>query len=293
MKILVTGGSGFIATNLLINLKKSNPDLKLFSIDNRPPTYPVEGVNYILGDIENDQVLKNKIKNVDKIYHFAAAIGTHESFENVTKVCQTNILGTINILELVKANPKIELFIAGMPGIWNNPYSISKDAAFKLAISYQSLYKLKICGLRFFSVYGEYQYVSRFNKAVPTFIDQAINGDNFTVYGDGNQKADYIYVQDVVKLSSLMLEKKNWGTFIECGTGVGTSVRSLIHIIKKICSSQVELVNLTMRAGEPLNSSVKADVKNFKNKFPGFEFTPLLKGLDNTVLWYKNNKILD
>lgn len=291
-KIVVTGGAGFIGTNMLIALKSRYPDADIMSVDIREPGYPIKGVTYKNCDVRSRDKLFIVLADADKIFHLAAHIGTHESFDEPFKVFEINVGGTLNVLDFVKTNFNTELYIAGMPGIWNNPYSISKDSAVRMAISYYETYKIKVSVLRWYSVYGPYQYVSRYNKAVPTFIYNALNNKPIPVYGDGNQVADFIYVDDAVNLAIDSLEQKEWGKTIHCATGIGISVNNLVKKIIKLCNSKSVVQYLPMRAGEPPNAKVIADVtelnKNYKRKL-----LTLDEGLAKTVLYYKENKPVD
>ncbi len=210
MRICVTGGSGFIGTNLLHALKNRYHRAEVISIDIRRSSYPVKGISYEHCDVRDKNALYRILAGSDKIFHLAALIGTHESFDHPQVVFETNIGGTLNVLEFAKGQ-STEVFIAGMPGIWNNPYSISKDGAVRLAISYNEAYGVHACSLRWFSVYGPYQYVIRYKKAVPTFIHSALQGEPIQIYGDGAQVADFIYVDDAVNMAIDMLEGKQWG----------------------------------------------------------------------------------
>ncbi len=291
-KIVVTGGAGFIGTNMLIALKSRYPDADILSIDIRKPGYPINDVTYINCDVRSKDDINIILAGVDKIFHLAAQIGTHESFEEPFKVFEINVGGTLNILDYVKNNPNTELYIAGMPGIWNNPYSISKDSAVRMAISYYETYKIKVSVLRWYSVYGPYQYISRYNKAVPTFINNALNNKPIPIYGDGNQVADFIYVDDAVNLAIDSLEQKKWGKVIHCATGIGISVNNLVEKIIKLCDSKSTVQYLPMRAGEPSNAKVIADVTDLNENYKRKLLT-LDEGLAKTVLYYKGNKPVD
>jgi UDP-glucose 4-epimerase len=189
MKICVTGGSGFIATNMLVALKKRYPEAKIVALDIRPPIYSVDGVTYLTVDVRDKKSLEKALAHTTKIFHLAALIGTHESFVDPNAVFDTNVGGTLNMLAFAQQHG-IAVYVAGMPGIWNNPYSISKDASVRLAMAYHEAYGVHACSLRWFSVYGPYQYVARYNKAIPTFVNRALKGEPIQIYGDGEQIAD-------------------------------------------------------------------------------------------------------
>lgn len=292
MKIAVSGGAGFIGTNLLLLLRKRYPNCELMSLDVRAPSYPVDGVDYQRVDVTDLLALKTFLEPVDKIFHLAASIGTHESLDSPFGVFETNVKGTLNVLECARQFD-IEVFVAGMPGIWNNPYSISKDAAIRMARCYYETYGTKVCVLRWFSVYGDYQYVARYNKAVPTFISQALDGKPLTVYGDGEQVADFILVDDAVLYAVRMLEEKQWGNVIECATGQGISVNDLVNKIIQLSGSDSTVQHLPMRQGEPAGSHVVADTAKIDTLFPDVKRVDVQEGLKRTIEYYRAHPAID
>jgi UDP-glucose 4-epimerase len=290
MKIVVTGGSGFIGTNLLEYLRGQYPDAELVSVDIREPNHIISGVNYKKVDVRGSSDIASAVEGASKIFHLAALIGTHESFDNPQELVETNLIGTTNLLEYVRQNSDTALFVAGMPGVWNNPYSISKDAALRMVKAYHEAYGVKACALRWFSVYGPKQYIARYNKAVPTFINQALHNQPFSIYGKGDQKADYLYAADAVELADKMLESRAWGKIIECGTGVGTSVVELTALIAELTGSSSQPEHLPMRLGEPEHAVIVADTSELLSLFPDFQLTGLSDGLGKTIDYYKQKQ---
>lgn len=292
MKIIVTGGAGFIGTNLLHLLRKRYHHALLVSIDIRKPTYPVDGVSYELCDIRDSKKLTDVMENADKIFHLAALIGTHESLDRPYDAFDTNVQGTINVLECAKRfNSKV--FVAAMPGIWNNPYSISKDASVRMAKCYYESFQTKVSALRWFSVYGPYQYVARYNKAVPTFINQALKNEPLTVYGDGNQVADFIHVDDALTYAIEMLEQQHWGKVVECASGKGISVNELAKNIISLCNSSSPILHVPMRLGEPSGAVVVANTEQLDELFPLYKRASLQDGLRNVIEYYKSHPAVD
>lgn len=291
-KIIVTGGAGFIGTNFLYTLRKHYPDADLVSIDIRQPSYPIDNVHYQLCDVRQAEQLSAQLQGATKIFHLAAIIGTHESLDRPYASFETNVQGTINVLEYAKDND-VEVFVAGMPGVWNNPYSISKDAAIRMTRSYYETYGTKVSVLRWFSVYGPYQYLSRYNKAVPTFINRALNGEPLPIYGDGTQVADFIFTDDAAAYAIGMLEQKQWGEVVECASGVGVSVNELAAMIIELCGSSSQLEYLPMRQGEPEHAVIVANTAKLKSIFPAHEQTPLRYGLQQTIDYYRAHPPVD
>lgn len=292
LNIVVTGGAGFIGTNFLLQLRRKYNGAFIRSIDIRQPTYPVEGVAYEMVDVRNAAQLETAVAKADKIFHLAAIIGTHESIESPYVAFDTNVQGTINVLDGARKHG-IEVFIAGMPGIWNNPYSISKDAAVRMATTYFETYGVKVSVLRWYSVYGPYQYLSRYNKAVPTFVNKALRNEPLPIYGDGEQVADYLYSEDAVAYAIGMLEKQQWGRVVQCASGDGISVNELVKMIVGMTGSKSQLKHLPMRKGEPAGAYVVADNKELKQIFPDYSPVNLKDGLTQTIEYYSSHPALD
>lgn len=291
-KIVVTGGAGFIGTNLLHILRLKYPDAELISLDIREPTYRIDGLDYRICDVRNAEHVSSQLEGAHKVFHLAALIGTHESLDDPYAAFETNVQGTLNILETARKHD-IEVFVAGMPGIWNNPYSISKDAAVRMAMTYYETYGVKVAALRWYSVYGPYQYVSRYNKAVPTFIANALQGKPLPVYGNGTQIADFLHTDDAIWYAINMLEHKKWGLVVPCASGEGISANSLARLIIDMTGSQSTIQHLSMRAGEPLDSAVVADTSVLDDLFPDHRRITLQDGLRDTIKYYQEHPALD
>lgn len=291
-KIVVTGGAGFIGTNLLHMLQERYPDAELISMDIREPTYRVPGIDYQICDIRNAELVMSGLVGVDKVFHLAALIGTHESLDHPYTAFETNVQGTINVLEAARAHD-IEIFLAGMPGIWNNPYSISKDAAVRMAQTYHETFGVKVAVLRWYSVYGPYQYISRYTKAVPTFINDALHDKPLIVYGNGSQIADFIHTKDALWYAIGMLEQQKWGHVVPCASGKGISVNELAQMIIELSDSKSTIQHLPMRAGEPADSAVFADTTDLYEIFTDYQQMTLRDGLAETIQYYSDHPALD
>lgn len=292
MKICVTGGCGFIGTNMLITLKQRYPAADITAIDIRNPLHSIDGVTYRTVDVRDRREFTEALSGSDMIFHLAALIGTHESFTDPQATFDTNVGGTLNVLDFAREHGT-SVYVAGMPGIWNNPYSISKDAGVRLLLSYAEAYDIPACSLRWFSVYGPYQYVARYNKAVPTFINCALKDIPIPIYGDGEQIADYIYVEDAVNAAIDMVESKQWGNVYECATGVGISVNHLVEKIVAMCNSTSQQEHIPMRRGEPIGAQVVANIHPLQHAIPSFKARSLQEGLQMTIEHFREHPALD
>jgi len=286
MKILVTGGAGFVGTNALIYLSKKYPSAKIISFDIGQPLFPIEGIEYVHGDIRSYSHLEEVARDAEMIFHFAAELGTHETFSNPKTTNAVNINGTVNMLQVSKKYD-CKLFVASKPNVWLNPYSISKKAAEEYCLMYNKQYKVKVAILKFFSIYGPYQYIHKYQKAVSHFIYKALKGEHLPIYGDGKQQADFVFAQDAVKAADLMLTKNIYGEVIEFSSGKGTRINDLATTIIRLVNSKSELKHLPMRLGEVANSVIISDNKKASEILGYLPETELEDGIKQTIKFYK------
>ena len=205
-KILITGGSGFIAGHLADLLTEKGYQVIIF--DKKKSKYFNKKNQFIIGDINKvDQVVK-ATKKVDFVYHFAAVADLYLANENPFNTLKTNIFGTINVLEACRIN-KIKKFIYAS-SIYSLSeqggfYSISKLSSEMIVESYAKKYKFSFICLRFGSLYGE--RANSFNT-LQNFIKEAIRKKKIIRKSDGNEIRNYIHVLDASKLCIEILKKK-------------------------------------------------------------------------------------
>ena len=227
MRILVTGSSGFIGSNLVRELSK---DFKIVTFDLK---------NDKREDVRNLNYLLKKSKGCDAIVHLAALTSNLESLEKPHEYFTTNVIGTLNVLEVgrrLKIKKIINVSSSGVGA--RTPYNFSKLLAEELCNFYSKKFKLKVISLRLFNVYGPGDKKSVIYK----FIKGLKNNNPLIVYGDGKQVRDFIHVKDVIKVIKKLLEKDFSLGIYEVGSGKGTSVRKLIKILEKITGKKPRIV---------------------------------------------------
>jgi nucleoside-diphosphate-sugar epimerase len=225
MKILVTGGRGFIGSHLVKHLSRKHSVI-VFDIKDDPKK-----------DVRKLNNLLKVSKGVDAIVHLAALCIDPESFKKPWEYLMTNILGTINVLETarrLKVKKVINISSAAM-GL-SSPYGISKLHGEQLCELYSKLYKMNVVSLKIFNVYGEgnnkgiiKEFFMRIKKNLP-----------LTIHGDGEYTRDYIHVRDVVKTINDFIEKDFKPGVYEVGSGVGTTVNQLVEIMREITGKKIK-----------------------------------------------------
>lgn len=262
-RVFITGGAGFIGSNLTRELLRTG-QYHITCIDNFDPFYPRyykenniksflhnENYNLIEGDIRNNGDL-NKIWDVDIIVHFAAKAGVRQSIQNPLIYQDVNVAGTHNLLEFAKYR-KVKQFIfassSSVYGVslntpWNeeekllpiSPYASSKLSDEMLGHVYSHLHGIRFLALRFFTVYGPAQ---RPDLAIHKFFDLIMKKQPIPVFGDGNTIRDYTYVDDIVKgIKAAMEYDSSDYEVINLGNNTPISLNTLISSIESICGEK-------------------------------------------------------
>ena len=244
MNALVTGGAGFIGTNLIKRLLKDGHEV--VSIDNYSTGKKEnhqKGCSYNNFDISDDYVpygrlyWPNSIKVMDEvgypdvIFHLAALPRIQPSFETPIESFKANVVGTINILEWARKND-VKVIYAGSSsvhgGAYKNPYTFTKWQGDKLCHMYSEIYKVNVNVCRFYNVYGPYELTEgEYCTVVGIFQKQHREGKPLTITWDGEQRRDFTHVDDIVDGLVLTAEGKSWGLTIEFGRGKNYSINEV------------------------------------------------------------------
>ncbi len=283
MRILVTGGSGFIGSHLVMELNKKGHSVYVLS-----NILPKERRNnFIYADITDRKKILEIIPKFDVVYHLAGLLGTSELINLAYEASRVNILGTINILD-ASLKRKTKVVHITKPNCWLNTYTITKAAGESFTKMYYEQKKLPTLSIKWFNVYGPNQSF-HCQKAVPFFIRWALHNESIKIWGDGKQTVDLIYATDAVRATiEIGQNKKFEGKTIEVGSGFETTVNNLAKLIIKKTKSKSKIIHLSMRSGETENTRLKADTSVLKDLHFKFEYN-LNRGLDQTINWYKKH----
>lgn len=282
MRVLITGHTGFIGSNMVDFLKSKG--------------VKVIGYSRSSGcDIFNLDQLKRFVKNVDLVYHFAAYAKPGESITNPVQAIETNVKGCLNILEACREY-KVPLIYPSSCEIYGNskepireddpikppnPYAASKAAADRICYSYYISYDMDIKIVRLFNPYGPRQQL---NKIIPTLYFQAINNEDLTVFGEGKDTRDYVYISDIVRGLWLARDLPP-GEVINLATGRETTNLEVANLILKLTNSnsKISFVNYPKEFG-----NIKNQVGSFEKAKKLLGWHPeveLEKGIKKTIKW--------
>ena len=283
MHILVTGGAGFVGTNLIKQLLKEGHDI--ISIDNYSTGKKenhIDKVKYIEGDIYNlmDHIatLSTPYYQPDVVFHMAAIARIQPSFENPQDYIKTNFNGTYNIVQFC-TNREIPLIYAGSSshhsGKFKNPYTFSKDMGEEIIQLYQKHFGLKASIARFYNVYGPYQLTEGgYTTLIGRWMNNIKNNLPCEIYGDGNKKRDFTHVEDIINGLISIMKQKSYGNIFEFGKGKNYSVNEVAKMFKivpmykenKPGEAQETLADYSL-AKNKLGWEPKKDLKTWINTF--------------------------
>jgi UDP-glucose 4-epimerase len=304
MKVVVTGGAGFIGSNLAEELLKKH---EVTVIDNlstgriKNLDQIMDKINFIEGSITDQDLLREAFSDTDTVFHQAAIPSVQRSVDNPIASNEANVEGTLKVLvaardcnvrKVVYASsssaygdtpilPKIE----EMKPNPKSPYAISKLAGEYYCRVFSEVYGLKTACLRYFNVYGPRQNPeSQYAAVIPRFITRVLANTPPVIYGDGNQTRDFTFVKDVVKANILAMQSPAEGVFnIACGQRV--SLNELAGKIMQIIGIRLDAIYEEPRQGDVRDSL--ADISSAGDKLGYKPEYDLDSGLKETIKWFK------
>jgi len=245
MKILVTGGSGFIGRNIVKKLK--NKGHYVISLDIKEKNSISD--EHIKGNILDTNLLKKALKDVDYVFHLAAVTSPPEFEDLFSNGYETNVLGTYNVLAISLYNNVKKVILASSSSVYGDSKTISSED--KIPETYRNFYPaskrineltakvfmnygLETVSLRYFNTYGIGENTKgSYASVIWKFIDDIMYRRVPVIYGDGKQRRDFIYVEDTAKASILAMERGKNGEVYNVGTGVSNDFNTIFKIIKE------------------------------------------------------------
>lgn len=266
MRVLITGGAGFLGRHLCRRLSKEGHELVVLDLVENPEFATT------IADIRDADEMKKHIKNVDVVFHLAALIQAGESVQEPQKYIDSNISGSLNVLEAMRENGVSTIIFSSTAAVYGepevipiteqsvtmpiNPYGMTKLAMEALVSSYVQAHQLTGIALRYFNLYGPDEHHQPETHAIPRFLSQIMNGEEVTIWGNGEHQRDYIYIDDVVEghVSALAYAQKNAGTysFFNLSTEQPTSVVDIVQTLEKVLNKKAQIKNHPPRPGDPL-----------------------------------------
>lgn len=289
MKVLVTGGSGFIGQYVVEELQDRDIEVTVFD---RHGKWRTDGIDIILGDTRDYVAVKEAIGVHDGVIHLAGVLGTQETIRDPRPAAETNVQGGLNVF-LSCRDYEVPCTYISVGNYWmNNSYSITKNTAERFAYMFNKESGADIAVVRALNAYGPRQKANPVRKIMPNFILPALRGEKLQVYGDGSQIMDMIYVADVayVLVEALLADDvgRSEEQKIDAGTGRRTTVKDIAEeVIRQVGGGWIEY--LPMRPGEPEHSVVLGDPDTLDQLgVSPYDFIQLEEGISRTIKYYES-----
>jgi nucleoside-diphosphate-sugar epimerase len=280
---LVTGGAGFIGSNLVDRLLSLGAAVRVvdnLSTGQLSNLAHVEGrIDLIIGDLRASEVCARAVAGIDTVFHVAALPSVPRSLSDPWGSHDANVNGTVRLLEACRAAgvgrvvnsgsssvygdtpvlPKVE----SMEPLPRSPYAASKLASEQYVLAFARAGLIEGVSLRYFNVFGPRQSPdSAYAAVVPLFMQAALDGRTATVFGDGEQTRDFTYIDNVVDanvLAATALAERASGEALNCGAGARTSLNELAELIREVSGRPLQTANQPPRAGDVRDSLAGLD----------------------------------
>ena len=312
MKALVTGGAGFIGSNIASSLIERGYDVRV--IDDLSSGYQENLRNYleqgriefIRGDVRDMASLDAAMSGgVDVVFHLAASVGRQRSLDNPRTDSEINLIGTVNVLEAMRKHhvPRIvysssaamfgELITPTIdeehPQNADSPYGVSKLAAEKMILAYAGIYGFTGVCLRYFNIYGINQRYDLYGNVIPIFAKRIYSNENMLIYGDGLQTRDFVNVKDVAKANIIAAENATKTDVYNIGSGQSVTINWLAETMKRISGKDVSIEHVPERPADVRHC--KANAGKIYNELGFKTEIGLEDGLEEYMKWYEENCI--
>ena len=303
MKILVTGGAGFIGSNLAEKLAGNHEVIVLDDLYlGRKENLDSSGMDFVKGSVMNEELVSKACKDCDYVFH-NAAMSSSPMFKDLPKLgMEVNVLGFMNVMKAAKENDVKKVIYASTSSLYSGnplPYSETQpitaktfyEASFRtreiVAQTYYFESDVSSIGLRYFSVYGPKElHKGLYANNISQFLWDLMKGKPAVIYGDGTQSRDFTFVSDVVSANLLaMTSKIDFGVF-NVGTGIGTSFNDLVALINKLLYTSIQPVHVD----NPIKNYVHDTIADLSLVSRSLGYKPqwtLEKGIRFLIDYYK------
>tara|TARA_B100001175_G_scaffold183327_1_gene155680 strand:- start:2233 stop:3231 length:999 start_codon:yes stop_codon:yes gene_type:complete len=316
LSFLITGGAGFIGSNIVEYLIKHNAgyvrvldNLSNGSITNIEKFKKLENFEFIEGDINDYDTCLKAVNEINFVSHQAALGSVPRSISNPIKTNEANITGFLNIIDCARKSKSLLRFVyaassssygdsktlpkvEGYEGKPLSPYAVTKFVNELYAEVYSKVYNFNSIGLRYFNVFGPNQsFNNPYAAVIPIFCNAFINGHKPTIFGDGETSRDFTFVENAVQanIRSFFVEKLDKHEVFNVACGDQISLNNLVEELQLISKKNIKPIYSNERIGDIKHS--KASIKKIQNKLgfnPNFNFKT---GLNQVYKWYESNKL--
>ena len=309
MRALVTGGAGFIGSNIVKSLIERDYTVRVIDnlssgyIENITDYIKAGKVEYYGGDVRDSSSVDSAMKDVDVVFHLAASVGRQRSLDHPQKDSEINLIGTVNVLEAMKKNGASKIVYSSSAAMFgelltptidedhpqnaDSPYGVSKLAAEKMILAYAGLYDFTGICLRYFNIYGVNQRFDVYGNVIPIFAKRIFSGEPMTIYGDGLQTRDFVNVKDIARANIMATERAKKTDVYNIGSGDSVTINYLAEIMQKISGIYVGVEYAPERPADVKHC--KANTDKIFNELNYRAEVSLEEGLKEYMSWYKEN----
>jgi len=315
MRCVVTGGAGFIGSNLAEALLSRGDevvvldDLSSGKMANISPFAEDARFTFVEGTVTDPDTCARVCEGADYVFHEAALCSVPKSIEDPVKTHEDNVKGTLNVFIAARDAGVKRVVWASSTSVYGNsdvlpnvetmplsplsPYAASKAAGEMFARAFSEVYGMSIISLRYYNVFGKRQDpFSLYAAVIPIFVSKLLKGERPVIYGDGEQTRDFVYIDNVVEanIRAATLTKPGFdGRAFNIGCGREISVNDLYRIIAEELGSDVEPLYEPPRSGEVRRSV--ADIGAAREAFGYEPAVDVREGLKRSIGWYRENLV--
>jgi UDP-glucose 4-epimerase len=304
-KVLVTGGAGFIGSNI-VRLLAHETTAEIVVLDNLSSGYRenLDGmrVKFVQGDVRDAAAVGAAMTGCDTVFHLAASVGNTRSIDDPIQDSEINVLGTLRVLEAARHGGAGKVVYSSSAGIFgelktlpiredhpiepDTPYGASKLCGEKLCLSYAKLYPLECVCLRYFNVYGVHQRYDAYGNVIPIFAHRFLHGEPITIYGDGEQTRDFVNVADVARANVGAARAAGVSGAFNIASGTRITINRLAEMIRAVGG-----VDGVIRHGPPRKGDVRHSLADVSAATTAFGYRPavdLESGLREYMAWARS-----
>ena len=304
MKVLITGGAGFIGSNLVRQLVTRKIDVRVIDDLSSGSRENLAGLDVVFDEatILDYPALLGTTRGVDAVVHLAAIGSVPRSVAHPRPTHDANITGTLNVLEAAREADVPHVIVASSSSVYGanpdlpkneqmwtrpmSPYAVTKVATESYAIAYGYSYGLKTLAFRFFNVYGPNQIAGRtYSAVIPQFLDAAVHNRPLQIHGDGQQSRDFTYVDTVCDVICDALDRQvSSHSPVNLAMGTNTNLLDLVDLIQTAVGQPIKKEFMPARVGDIRSS--QADSRLLRSLFPQIKAVGLRDGIGRTLRWF-------
>jgi len=310
MKIVVTGGAGFVGSNLLRQLEATPAVSQTVVVDDFSFGFRENLVDLrsslFEGSILDQDLLAEAFDGADAVVHLAARSSVPRSVAYPLAAHEANATGTVRVLEAARSAGNVHVITASSSSVYGandilpktedlatrpvSPYAASKLAAEAYTLAWGHSYELPVLAFRFFNIFGPQQPpLHSYAAAIPSFLSAAMQGLPIPIHGTGTQSRDFTYVDTVVRvITDAVVRRIGYHEPVNLAFGSNVSLLEVIGLLEQLLERPLPRVHQPPRVGDVARS--QADNKTLNQLFPDIEPTPLLEGLSETLRWFQETR---